>query len=338
MKQDAFEQRHAAEWAALEQWLADRKPASAARPPPLPGEVRGGAIDTEAFPSAYRRLCQQLALARRRGYSALLLTRLEAIAHAGHQRLYRPTPPRWRTAVRFVAVDYPRLVRAHRGVMLVSALLFFGPLFGWMLALQFRPEWVYTVFSPAQIAQFEMMYDPAADRLGRESGSDLMMFGYYIMNNISIGFRTFASGLLAGLGSVIVLVMNGVVIGSVAGHLTAIGYGDPFWRFVAGHSGPELIAIVLAGGAGLQLGLALIAPGRKPRLKALSDAGWDGARLVLGVFLLLLFAAFVEAYWSSIASIPAIVKYTVGIALWTLIVGWLLLGGRRQVLAEGDAR
>lgn len=337
MKQDAFEQRHAAEWAALEQWLVDRKATRTALPPPLPGEAHG-VLGTDEFPAAYRRLCQQLALARRRGYSALLLNRLDAIAHAGHQRLYRPPTPRWQKALRFVTVEYPRLVRAHGGVMLVSALLFFGPLFGWMLLLQFRPEWVYTVFSPAQIAQFEMMYDPTADRLGRESGSDLMMFGYYIMNNISIGFRTFASGMLAGLGSVFVLVFNGVVIGSVAGHLTAIGYGDPFWRFVAGHSGPELTAIVLAGGAGLQLGLALIAPGRKPRLKALTDAGWDGAQLVLGVFLLLLFAAFVEAYWSSIASIPAIVKYTVGIALWTLIAGWLLLGGRRQALTEAGAR
>ena len=335
MKQDAFEQRHASEWQALEGWLGLTR--GARLPPPLPGS---GAVTLDAteFPAAYRRLCQHLALARRRGYSALLLSRLEAIAQAGHQRLYLPPTPRWRKALRFVAVDYPRLVRAHGGVMLASALLFYGPLFTWMLVLQVRPEWVYAVFGPDQIAQFESMYDPARDRWGRESGSDLMMFGYYIMNNISIGFRTFASGLLAGLGSVFVLVFNGVVIGSVAGHLTAIGYGDPFWRFVAGHSGPELTAIVLAGGAGLQLGLALIAPGRKPRLRALTDAGWDGARLVLGVFLLLLFAAFVEAYWSSISSIPALIKYIVGIALWVLIHGWLLLGGRRQALIGRGAR
>lgn len=333
MKQDAFEQRYAPEWQALEHWLGG----GAGLPPPLPG-TPGAGLNAAEFPGAYRRLCQQLALARRRGYSALLLGRLDALAQAGHQRLYLPPLPRWQKALRFVTVDYPRLVRAHGGVMLVSALLFFGPLLTWMLVLQVRPEWVYTVFGPDQIAQFESMYDPARDRWGRESGSDLMMFGYYIMNNISIGFRTFASGLLAGLGSVFVLVFNGVVIGSVAGHLTAIGYGDPFWRFVAGHSGPELTAIVLAGGAGLQLGLALIAPGRKPRLRALTDAGWDGAQLVLGVFLLLLFAAFVEAYWSSISTIPALIKYTVGIVLWVLIVGWLLLGGRRQALTERGAR
>ena len=87
-----------------------------------------------------------------------------------------------------------------------------------------------------------------------------MMFGHYILNNISIALRTFASGLLAGLGTLLVLLFNGVIIGSVAGHLQHIGHGDPFWRFVAGHGAFELTAIVIAGGAGLQLGMKLLAP------------------------------------------------------------------------------
>src|SRR5690606_14326581 len=142
------------------------------------------------------------------------------------------------------------------------------------------------------------MYDPAdpTHRLGRESGTDMAMFGHYILNNISIGFRTFASGLLAGVGTAFVLVFNGVVFGVVAGHLQAIGHGDPFWRFVAGHSAPELVAIVIAGAAGLRLGLALLAPGRLRRVDALVEAGRIGAKLCLGILAMLLFAAFVEAF------------------------------------------
>src|SRR3546814_6892093 len=92
------------------------------------------------------------------------------------------------------------------------------------------------------------MYDPAAAgaKLGRDSGSDLQMFGLYIANNISIGFRTFAGGLLAGVGSLLVLVFNGVMFGTVAAHLQGIGHGGPFWRLVVGHAAPELSAIVVA--------------------------------------------------------------------------------------------
>ena len=226
---------------------ARRARARGARKPPA---RRGWTTSTS--PARYRRVCQQLALAQRRGYSARVLERLEALAQQGHDVLYRPPAPRWQRLLGFFGRDYPRLVRRHARFMWLSAALFFLPLLAMLVLLQFRPELVHSVFDTAQIRDFERMYDPASPShaLGRESGTNLQMFGYYIFNNISIGFRTFASGLLFGVGAIVVLVINGIVIGTVAGHLTAIGYGDPFWRFVAGHSGFELSAIVLAGGAG----------------------------------------------------------------------------------------
>jgi hypothetical protein len=43
---------------------------------------------------------------------------------------------------------------------------------------------------------------------------------------------------------------------------------------------------------------------------------------------MLLVAAFIEAFWSSTQSIPAGVKYGVSGVLWTVVLAWLLLGGR----------
>ncbi|MEO8671220.1 MAG: stage II sporulation protein M [Tahibacter sp.] len=332
MKQQTFQSRHAQEWAAFERWLTLR-----GRPRTRDRMLDGDDVFSDVeFPAAYRRICQQLALAERRGYSALLVHRLQDLAHRGHLILYRPKAPRARAVVDFFAAGFPRLVRSQWRVMLIAALLFFAPLIGVIVLLQWRPELVHSLFDPAQLANFENMYDPAssAEKLGRESGTDMAMFGYYIFNNVSIGFRTFASGLLAGVGSIFVLIMNGVIIGGVAGHLTAIGYGDPFWRFVAGHSAPELLAIVISGGAGLQIGMALIAPGRRTRGRALVEAGSIGARLVLGVFAMLVLAAFVEAYWSSIGWMPASVKFSVGGLFWLMILLWLWRGGRGRVDVE----
>jgi uncharacterized membrane protein SpoIIM required for sporulation len=257
MKQDVFQARHAAEWDTFERWLAARE---------APRRKDRAAADTIMkagdFPLALRRLCQQLALAERRDYSAQLVRRLRDLAQRGHQVLYKPGAPRLRRVVDFFAATFPRLVREQWRAMAASAALFFLPLTGVIVLLHFRPELIHSLFGPEQLAQFENMYDPSktAERLGRTDGTDLQMFGYYIFNNVGIGFRTFASGLIAGIGAVFVLVMNGVIIGGVAGHLTEIGYGEPFWHFVAGHSAPELLAIVISGGAGLQIGMALIAP------------------------------------------------------------------------------
>jgi uncharacterized membrane protein SpoIIM required for sporulation len=334
MKQEQFVARHQQEWDALEQWLQ-------ARGEHLRAAGRGrdwNALDDGEVPARYRRLCHQLALARRRGYSAPLLERLQALMQRGHAVLYRAPAPRWQRAAEFLVAGFPQLVRSQAGCMWASALLFVVPLVGLFVLLQVRPELVQLVLDPAQVAQVEAMFDPADPRhaLGRDSGSDWQMFGHYVMNNISIGLRTFAGGLLAGVGTIVVLIVNGVNIGAVAGHLQAVGHGDPFWRFVAGHAPLELTAIVIAGGAGLRLGLDLVAPGRRRRRDALVRAGRIGARLCLGVAVMLLLAAFVEAFWSSTQSIPAWGKYSVSALLWAGVLGWLWRGGRGGDAVEHD--
>jgi uncharacterized membrane protein SpoIIM required for sporulation len=334
MKQERFVERHQAEWNALEQWL-DARGDSAKRARAHRRDWHG--LSDYDMPATYRRLCQQLALARRRGYSPVVTQRLQELMQRGHGVLYRTPAPRWRRAAEFLIAGFPRLVREEWGCMLAAAALFWAPLVVIFIAIQMQPELSGALFDPMQLAQMESMYDPADPerKLGRDSGTDLAMFGHYIWNNVSIGFRTFASGLLAGLGSVLVLISNGVIIGAVAGHLQAVGHGDPFWRFVAGHSAPELTAIVIAGGAGLRLGLSLLAPGRRRRIDSLIDGGQRGAKLALGVFAMLVFAAFVEAFWSSIGWIDAWIKYTVGGTLWVLTFAWLWRGGRGLASQDG---
>ena len=242
-------------------------------------------------------------------------------------------PAPWRGALAFLLADFPRLVRAQRGCLWASLALFALPMVLLFVLVQIRPELAYSVLSTAQLAEMEAMYDPAraGQAFARDGQTDVQMFGYYVWNNVSIGFRTFASGLLAGVGTIFVLLFNGTFFGVIAGHLQAIGHGGPFWRFVVGHSAPELTAIVIAGAGGLRLGLALVAPGRLRRVDALVRAGRDGGRLCLGILVMLVFAAFVEAFWSSTGALPDALRFGVGGALWLLVLLWLWRGGRGRV-------
>ena len=334
MRQEIFVQRHQAEWTALEQWLTAR--GGNARKARAQRREWHGLADHE-MPARYRRLCQQLALARRRGYSPVVTERLQQLMQQGHGVLYRTPAPRWRRALEFLLAGFPRLVRAEKGVMLASLALFAVPLVAIFVAIVLQPDLSSALYDPVQLAEFEQMYDPADPQrdLGRDDGTDVAMFGHYIWNNVSIGFRTFASGLLAGLGTILVLISNGILIGGVAGHLQAVGHGDPFWRFVCGHGSFELTAIVIAGGAGLRLGLNLVAPGQRRRVDALVEAGRRGALLCVGVLVMLVIAAFIEAFWSSIGWMPAAIKYSVAAALWLFVLAWLFVGGRNTLYADG---
>lgn len=341
MRQEQFVARYQQEWLELEALLARqanrirRRPRKPTRTPvpPLAGAVAvEGAVpvdlDDSTLPQRYRRLCQQLALARQRGYSPQLVARLQQLMQAGHIVLYRKPRVRLRRVAGFLFADFPQLVRDQAAVMWVALALFAVPLVGSFLVTLWFPNAIHLVMDPFQVEHMERMYEPGKAHLGRTSGDDWQMFGYYIMNNISIGLRTFASGLLAGVGTLLILLFNGVVIGAAAGHLQQIGHGAPFWQFVVGHGSFELTAIVIAGGAGLQLGMRLLAPGRMRRVDALVEGGRIGARLCLGVAAMLLIAAFIEAFWSSIASIPAWGKFSVAAVLWTVVLLWLWRGGR----------
>ena len=218
MRQLHFEEAHAKEWDEFEKFLDDPKKSPFA---------------AEEMPPRYRRICQSLALAADRQYSPELVDRLNQLALRGHHALYRNRRRESQRVLEFLLAGFPALVRAERRLVLAASLLFFGPLLGLIAVLQAYPEFVHYLLAPEQIANFHQMYDPANRRLGsREADSSLMMFGFYIWNNIRIGFQTFAGGLLAGVGSIWFLAANGVVIGAVAGYLTQVGYTQTFWSFV----------------------------------------------------------------------------------------------------------
>ncbi|NCE91984.1 stage II sporulation protein M [Pseudomonas sp. L13] len=322
MKQSLFESRHQRQWQTFAEQLTQLE------------QGKAKAADVADFPHQYRRLCQHLALAQQRGYSSYLVDPLQQLALRGHQQLYRHRSQLTANILSFLLADFPRLVREQWRFVLIASLLFFGSLVGIALLVYLFPDLVYSIISPQQVTEMQGMYNPDASRLGRAaeraSSEDWMMFGYYVMHNIGIAFQTFAAGLLFGLGSMFFLIFNGLVIGAVSGHLTDIGYGQIFWSFVIGHGAFELSAITLAGAAGLQLGWSLVAPGRLARSEALRLAARKSVRMLCGVMVFLLIAAFIEAYWSSTTRIEPWIKYAVGVALWLLVAAYLTLAGRSR--------
>ena len=342
MRQQQFEARYAPFWDALAQtlthleqpsrhrWWRNTKVVASAEtnaPAPVAPKAPGN------FPADYRRLCHHLALARQRGYSPNLIQRLNALVLRGHRQLYQHRPPLLPRLRDFVRTDFPRAVRGQWRWHAASGLSFIlaMALIWGLLAVQ--PERVHSVLSGEMIADVEAMY--ASDtRLsdGRGSEDDVMMFGYYIYNNISIAFRSFAGGLFFGVGALFIMIFNGGFFGAVAGHLTNVGAGHALFTFVIAHGAPEITAIILAGGAGLRLGAALLSPGQLTRLAALRAAARSGLPVIYGVFLLLVLAAFIEAFWSP-RDLPAHTKYLVGGLCWALLSVYLLFGGRT---AKGD--
>ena len=324
MKQAHFEHLYSQEWQEFEELLV-RLEGSGGKSPDK--KEHSGEIFT--FSKRYRRLCHYLSMAKERGYSNYLVSHLNEMVTRGHAILYHHRPTVILKVLRFFLFEYPALIRKEIKWTALACLLFFGPLFLMCSATYVYPDLAYAVFDPETISNYESMYDSMESKLEeRGTKGDFAMFGFYIWNNISIGFRTFASGMLFGLGSMFFLVFNGVVLGTVAGHMIDPAYSITFYSFVIGHGSFELTAIALAGAAGLKLGSALIAPGRLKRIEALKQSAGIAMRIVYGVIAMLFVAAFLEAFWSSTAGMPPTVKFTVGGVLWFIVIFYFVFMGR----------
>ncbi|WP_226648861.1 stage II sporulation protein M [Microbulbifer variabilis] len=318
MRQRDFENRHRDSWAQLEAWLKnDHHSAEVA------------ALD---LPAAYRELCQQLAVAKERQYTNRLIDHLNQLVTAAHHRVYRQQTLRRKGWLHYLLAGFPQAVRANGRVVALATALFLLPALVMGIGTYNNDALIYAMMSPGDVLSLESMYDPGNRVLGRERGSDtdLAMFGFYIKNNIGIAFRTFAGGILFGLGSIFFLLFNGLYLGAVFGHITRVGFVSTFYPFVIGHGAFELTAIVLAGAAGLLLGRSLVDPGQHRRSVALRLASVEAMKIMYGTFLMLVIAAFLEAFWSSSAATPIAIKLGFGALLWLLVFAYFALAGRGE--------
>jgi uncharacterized membrane protein SpoIIM required for sporulation len=150
-----------------------------------------------------------------------------------------------------------------------------------------------------------------------------------LTNNISVSFAAFAFGITAGIGTVYMMLFNGLLIGVIGVACWGEGMSLPLWSFVAAHGVLELPAIFIAGGAGLGIARGLLFPGLLSRKESLVQAGSRSVKLVLGTIPMLVIAGIVEGFISPTPIAPQM-KFLLAAGLGALLVLYLMSGRNRQ--------
>jgi uncharacterized membrane protein SpoIIM required for sporulation len=154
-----------------------------------------------------------------------------------------------------------------------------------------------------------------------------------LTNNLSVSILTYALGITAGIGTVWMMLLNGLLIGVVGTACWQGGMSLVLWSFVAGHGVLELPAIFIAAGAGFIIARGLLFPGALPRGESLVRAGKLSAQLFFGTIPLLLIAGFIEGFISP-SDVPIPMKFTLAVGLFTLLVLYLGFSGKSQKQVE----
>lgn len=308
-----------ADWAALADdvaWLRGR----AGR--------RVDAPRAAAFARRYRAACSDLALAVALRFPPATREHLEQLVADAHTQLYRIESFSLLGWLRSLLVDVPRRLVADPCFWIALA-LFWSVFLGALAAAATRPGFAAQVAGERPLDTMEEMYADAPGRRQSDAGRSSMT-GFYVFNNAGIGLQCFAGGILAGIGSLVVLAFNGLLLGAVFGHMLTAPQADNFVGFVTAHGPCELTAIVLSGAAGLRLGWSILDTRGRSRMAALRHSAAEALEIAGLATVLFFLAAFIEGFVSP-APLPYAAKAAVALfstaALLAYFIGPFVLGG-----------
>jgi uncharacterized membrane protein SpoIIM required for sporulation len=242
--------------------------------------------------------------------------------------------------LRWFFFEFPRVFRRHAGAFYIScAITMVGVLFG-SFAVMLDEEAKEAVL-PAMFANH--LGDPAKRVAAEESAQKDRMADHHatfasqlMANNISVSIRALAFGMTYGIGTIVLLFYNGVILGLVGIDYIMAGQSVFLAGWLLPHGAIEIPAILIAGQGGLMLGKALVGWGdRTPLATRLRLLGPDLATLIGGVSVMLVWAGIVESFLSQYHEpvIPYAVKIAFGCVELALLVWFLGSVGKNEAAA-----
>lgn len=276
----------------------------------------------------YRSVASDLSRARSMKLSSDITSYLNNLVVKGHNQVYQSPRNRWRDLGHFLWITFPEIFREHFGYVVVAFLLVILPFIGcWMLVrqdinfahLEIQPGHAMVSDELWTMIEKKQMWTDVAQH---ESPA---VAGFIATNNIKVSLLAFVMGTTAGIGTVYVLVTNGMLIGGTFAVCEAYGLAHKLLAFVAPHGIFELSAIFISGGAGLLLAKGLLFPGNYKRADSFKQAAKPAFILFIGCVPLLLIAGMIEGFISPRTDVPQVVKYAVSFSTFLLLLLYLFL-------------
>ena len=297
-----------------------------------------GESGVREFVEEYRALASDLArlttAAKDGGGTELFY--LGRLVAGAHNLIYRERRQTLREILRFIAIDVPTEVRRSAAPILLAAAFLFVPAAISYTAVVRDPSVAPTFIPTGMLDRAEQGVERARTHKGYIPDPEVfrpVMASQIIANNVQVTFAAFAFGITAGLGTLLLLMLNGISLGGVFGLYQSKGIISLLLAFVAPHGVLELSAICIAGGAGLLIAAGLLLPGDMTRRAALAANSRRSMRLLAASSLLLVFAGSLEGMVSPIPTWPLWLKLMVSATTLLALISYLR-GGIPRIRAE----
>lgn len=250
---------------------------------------------------------------------------LNNVAQKVFHSIYKGKTKRWKKFREFWTDELPQLVYESRK-NLSTALIIFVLSFaiGWLSSV-FNPEFPRQILGDAYIEMTKANIESGDPmKVYKESREIDMLIGI-TLNNLMVAALAFVMGILFSIGSIGVLIVNGIMVGCFQYFFYERGLFMESFLTIWLHGTLEISCIVLAGGAGLTLGSGIVFPGTYTRGQAFRIGAFRGMKIMIGIFPIICFAAIIESFITRYTDVPEFVKLLLILISAIFIIGYFIV-------------
>ena len=281
--------------------------------------------DADEVSSYYIKLTDNLAYAKTYYPDSKVTVYLNQLARKAHQAIYRNKKVTKGRVITFWTDELPLINYKFRRFFLYALIFFTVSMAIGFISVQDDLSFVRMVMGDGYV-NMTIENIKAGDPMAvyhRDPAMDSFLSIAY--NNIRVSFSAFFFGLFFSLGTIIVMFLNGLMLGAFNAFLFQYGVLGQASMSIWVHGTIEISVIIIAGGAGLLLGKSIFFPGTYKRGTSFQYGVRNGVKIIIGLMPLFIFAALLEGFVTRYTQMPIPVSLAIIFASLAFIIWYFVL-------------
>lgn len=284
-----------------------------------------GSVQPDQIASLFIILTDDLAFSRTHFPESKTTRYLNHLAGRVHQELYKTKKEKGNRFLEFWKTEVPLIMAGIQLKLLYAFLIFSSGVLIGVLSANYDEDFLEVILGRDYVVMTKQNIEKKKPMAVYGQSSEVDSFLFITVNNIRVSFMAFVAGLLLSVGTALLLIFNGVMLGAFHVLLAKGGYLEESLLTVYIHGTLEISAIVIAGAAGFVLGNSILFPGTYPRLVSLRRGAMKGIKIVLGLVPVFITAGFLEGFVTRYTGMPTALKLTIIILSLSFILYYFVI-------------
>lgn len=254
---------------------------------------------------------------------------LNTLASQAHQKIYKTKREPKNRILEFWKTEFPTLFYHHQRELLIAFLVFtFFTAVGAFSSAN-EGDFVRSILGDGYVNMTLENIEKGDPMAVYKKMGEFNMFLGITINNIKVALMAFAYGILLGIGTLFIMLQNGIMLGSFQYFFYEKGLLWESVRTIWIHGTIEISVIIIAGCAGLVLANGMLFPGTYSRLESFKRGVKNGLKIMLSTVPFFIIAGFLEGFVTRHTEMPDPLAIFIILASLALILFYYVIYPRQ---------